>query len=436
MGKTTGFLSQTSGKLDDNFQTRQTDHGTFLARNPRKTSKPRRSEKQANTRCQLPDAGANFRLYNGKLSEAFENKSAGVNDFNSFVQVNYGKCAVYITKQVSAAGGCVLGPYQFSRGSLPAVGIGLNQSGILVSGIELGGLVIDANTTVADLAMAVLSQNGDQWEEKDQITHFYAVQWEDSEGVPRATMQAEKVVLDLTDQTRLWEVVSARGFSSVNGYLGMNAALSNAGAAWVHSRNKSDGTTLVSTQRLTVVSDILDDYQGYEAMRASAESYGGINSKAVYLNPSSSLAEVMAAAAQSGNNGSGGSNGSSQSSGAGGTNSGTSGTDTGNGGNGTSGTGGGETPTVVAAPTFSGETQFTETTQVSMSAESGAEIRYTTDGSTPTSASTLYSAPITLSDTTTVKAIAIKDGVSSSVTSRTYTKTSGGGGDDEGGDES
>lgn len=80
----------------------------------------------------------------------------------------------------------------------------------------------------------------------------------------------------------------------------------------------------------------------------------------------------------------------------------------------------------VAAPQFSGETQFTETTQVSMSAESGAEIRYTLDGSTPTSSSTLYSAPVTLSDTTTVKAIAIKGGVSSSVTSRTYTKTSGG----------
>ena len=61
-------------------------------------------------------------------------------------------------------------------------------------------------------------------------------------------------------------------------------------------------------------------------------------------------------------------------------------------------------------------------------------IYYTLDGSTPTASSTLYSAPITLSDTTTVKAIAIKDGVSSSVTSRTYTKgsNSGGSGDDSG----
>ena len=100
-------------------------------------------------------------------------------------------------------------------------------------------------------------------------------------------------------------------------------------------------------------------------------------------------------------------------------------------GNGTSGTGGGETPSVtVAAPQFAGETQFEESTQVSMSAESGASIYYTLDGSTPTVQSTLYSAPVTLTDTTTVKAIAIKDGVSSSVTSRTYTKGSNGGGGD------
>ncbi len=69
-----------------------------------------------------------------------------------------------------------------------------------------------------------------------------------------------------------------------------------------------------------------------------------------------------------------------------------------------------------------------------MSAESGAQIRYTVDGSTPTASSSLYSAPITLTETTTVKAIAIKDGVSSSVTSRTYTKGGNGGGGGTGGD--
>ena len=81
----------------------------------------------------------------------------------------------------------------------------------------------------------------------------------------------------------------------------------------------------------------------------------------------------------------------------------------------------------VGAPVINGNTSFTESVQVTMTAESGAEIRYTTDGSTPTASSTLYSEAITLGDTTTVKAIAIKDGVSSSVSSKTFTKTSGDG---------
>ncbi len=78
----------------------------------------------------------------------------------------------------------------------------------------------------------------------------------------------------------------------------------------------------------------------------------------------------------------------------------------------------------VMVPQITGTTPFAETTSVSIQAEQGAEIRYTTDGSTPTAESTLYSAAFTLSDTATVKAIAIKDGQSSEVASKTFTKSS------------
>ena len=80
----------------------------------------------------------------------------------------------------------------------------------------------------------------------------------------------------------------------------------------------------------------------------------------------------------------------------------------------------------VASPTISGNTQFTDSTQVSMSGPDGAAIHYTTDGSAPTAESTLYSEAFTLSATTTVKAIAIKDGQSSEVVSKLFTKSSGG----------
>ena len=80
------------------------------------------------------------------------------------------------------------------------------------------------------------------------------------------------------------------------------------------------------------------------------------------------------------------------------------------------------TSQTVEAPTISGETPFTSSTQVTMSGPAGAEIRYTTDGSTPTAESTLYSEAITLSASATVKAIAIKDGTSSEVASKEFTK--------------
>ena len=97
--------------------------------------------------------------------------------------------------------------------------------------------------------------------------------------------------------------------------------------------------------------------------------------------------------------------------------------------NGGGNSGSGSVTPTVNAPNFSGATQFEESTQVTMTGPTGSEIHYTLDGTVPTAESTLYEGPITLSDTTTVKAIAIKDGVSSTVTTRIYTKGTNAGGE-------
>ncbi|MBQ3353554.1 MAG: chitobiase/beta-hexosaminidase C-terminal domain-containing protein [Bacteroidales bacterium] len=64
---------------------------------------------------------------------------------------------------------------------------------------------------------------------------------------------------------------------------------------------------------------------------------------------------------------------------------------------------------------------LSESTQVTITGPDGAEIRYTTDGSTPTAESTLYSEPFTLTNNTRVKAIAIKNGVTSPEATKYFT---------------
>ena len=79
---------------------------------------------------------------------------------------------------------------------------------------------------------------------------------------------------------------------------------------------------------------------------------------------------------------------------------------------------GGETP-ITFSP--AGGTYTTAQTVTISCSTSGATIYYTIDGSTPSASSTTYNGPITISETTTLKAIAIKDGTQSNVATATYT---------------
>ena len=77
----------------------------------------------------------------------------------------------------------------------------------------------------------------------------------------------------------------------------------------------------------------------------------------------------------------------------------------------------------TAAPTFSVEAgEYSSAQSVELScATDGATIYYTTNGDTPTSSSTAYSSAIAVTETMTLKAIAIKSGVESDVVTATYT---------------
>ena len=92
------------------------------------------------------------------------------------------------------------------------------------------------------------------------------------------------------------------------------------------------------------------------------------------------------------------------------------------------------TPSASNVPTISGTDKFSDRTEVTITATSGAIIYYTTDGTVPTNRSQQYNTPITLTETTTIQAIAIEDGhIMSDMVGMAFTKESSGGSSSDGG---
>ena len=284
MGKIFGTNTKISGKVGQLLY-RQTRTGTVISELPVKPAIPRRSARQMDRRTQWGNLAAIYKQFDSMLRRGYENLPPQMSVFNAFIQANIDVVKVYITKTIRLNGGAILAPYQITRGSLPSISMAKNASNILVSGIRLGTLAIDANTTVGQFSQAVIDNN-DNFDEGDQLTFFHGIQSIDTvTRTPRATIRGYKVVLSTAEDTKLWDVVDRIGFSVTDNCLATSQQITNGAAVWVHSRETADGALKVSTQLFFVENSALATYQGRTAFTAAANSYGGINSAAVYLQP-------------------------------------------------------------------------------------------------------------------------------------------------------
>lgn len=308
MAKISGVATQLSGKVGQLIY-RQTKYGTVVYE-ARKTSVPQRTEAQMQVRTQWSNLAAVYKQFNQTLKNGFEGLNGKMTDYNAFIQANTNVVKVYVPKRVRLNGGSVLAPYQITRGTLPSIAMTKGAGGVLVSDVSVGSLVIGAETTVADLANAVIALN-DGWQAGDQLTFFYGVQTTDAVTmIPRTRIYGYKVMLNPGDSTPLLEVVNGVGFTSVasagSGFvLGMDRAIEDGAAVWIHSREDGTGGLKVSTQFMFVDSSVLAGYQTSAAMAGAANSYGGINAQAVYLQPRAGQVTVTPAVVPAGGSGSG-----------------------------------------------------------------------------------------------------------------------------------
>ena len=271
MAKFSGLLRKQIGSIGD-LTFKQVNGVTIVSEKITQMTNPR-TDGQMRTRTRWNNIVAMYKGIRPLLNKGFENKAAGLSDFNMFMKMNMQKEPVYLTKQAVAGGACVATAYQISQGSLPAIvltGTGQNVK----TDIRLGGESITANTTVAQFAAAVVQNNPD-YRYGDQISFFLVKQMVNAEtGIPYCQFSATKVVLDAANTEKLADVTNnSHGFASADGLLAHVGNDNDCAYGWVHTR-KSNGKLLVSSQSLISANSKEAEYKGDAAYNLARSSYG------------------------------------------------------------------------------------------------------------------------------------------------------------------
>ena len=277
MARGSGIIRKISGTVGDLVYYPR--GGQQIIRGVATSMKNPRTDAQMEQRMKWPNVLAVYRVLQPYMKDCFETKQDGQTDYNRFMGVNLHSEPVYLEKGEARLGAAIVAPYVITQGSLPSIQV---SGATPATDIALGQLTIGADTTVAEFAQAVVQNNGG-YRYGDQISFFRLVQEEDSQdGHPYISVTATRVNLDPADTSKLRDVASASGFSTVSGMLGADAALDGAGIAWVHSRTVN-GKTHVSSQRLVVDNDLLEEYGTTQMLSVATNSYGG--STEIFIRP-------------------------------------------------------------------------------------------------------------------------------------------------------
>lgn len=253
-------------------QTRQRALATSIA-NPR-------TQAQMNQRVKWANLVNLYRANQSWMKYAFETKKATQSDYNKFMSLNVTNSNIFLTKDIAAAGGCVVQAYLITQGSLPSIETTYDDDEEWwATNIYLGNGYIFSTPTVAGFTAALL-ENNPAMREGDQLSFIRMTQMTNADnGAPYVIVRKYEVILNLSNNASIWDYLPNDYIDSSEAPTNAQLVVKNSSAAGgfvlILSRT-TGGKTFVSSQRIVVAnnSPIIDAYSSAAALQAAIDSYG------------------------------------------------------------------------------------------------------------------------------------------------------------------
>lgn len=265
-------MGTASGKIGDVVLMRR--NGQQVQRMYIQQVKNPNTVRQASQRTLISNVVSFYRSARTLLNHSMTGRKASRSSYNEFVAANLGRIKVYIPKGVADKQGCVVAPYQVSRGVLPAIEI-TGSGDDAITNIALGELTPGASTTIAEFTEAILANNA-SFSAGDQLSYVSFIQGQNVElGIPTMTCGYYEITLDVNSQELLSDYWPEQAYNVASGFLAHGEHVANGGFVWIRSRKNADGTLEVSPQYV-IMNDttLLNAYSGDNARLSAIASYG------------------------------------------------------------------------------------------------------------------------------------------------------------------
>ena len=238
-----------------------------------------RTEAQMNQRVKWANLVNLYRVNSDWMKYAYETKKTTQSEYNKWMSLNVTNSQIYLTKQLAAAGACVVDAYTITQGSLPSVENTPQANNVYRSNIYTGELDELGDVTVAQLSTQILASNPGI-REGDQISLIRLSQQTNADtGIPYVIVRKYEMVVSRTNNSLVYDylprdIVGIQSSGNIHAMI-IGLGTSVGGFAWILSRTVA-GKTYVSTQTIVPVNNgaLISLYSSDAAYRAAVESYG------------------------------------------------------------------------------------------------------------------------------------------------------------------